>query len=72
MFLLLVSLFIWLSCADTDQGDNKVIKDQLTEQLAKERAKAAILAARAEKKRLAEAVSGEAQGGPSKKSRKEK
>lgn len=49
-----------------------MIKNQLTEQLAKEKAKAAILAARAEKKRLADAGSGEAKEGPSKKSRKEK
>lgn len=70
MFIL--PLFTWVSYAYTDQSDNKVVKNQLTEQLAKERAKAAIMAARAEKKRLADASSREAQEGPSKKSRKEK
>lgn len=54
-----------------EQGDNKAVKAQLTEQIAKERAKAAILAAKAEKKRLAaEKGPGEAKGGSSKKAKK--
>lgn len=60
MFLLLIP----------GQADNKVVKAQLTEQLAKERAKAAILAAKAEKKRLAEPGAGGSKGPISKKARK--
>ena len=39
------------------QADDKALKDKLTEQIAKERAKAAIKAANAEKKRSAETAS---------------
>ncbi|KAM7189769.1 Sas10/Utp3/C1D family domain containing protein [Naviculisporaceae sp. PSN 640] len=56
-----------------DLGDNKEVKAQLTEQIAKERAKAAIQAAKAEKKRLAaESGSGDAKPGSSKKVKKSK
>ncbi|KAK4208694.1 Sas10/Utp3/C1D family-domain-containing protein [Rhypophila decipiens] len=52
----------------SDLADNKEVKAQLTEQIAKERAKAAILAAKAEKQRLAD--DGSDASKPSKRSRK--
>ncbi|KAK3330929.1 Sas10/Utp3/C1D family-domain-containing protein [Apodospora peruviana] len=56
-----------------DLADNRGVKAQLTEQIAKERAKAAIKAAKEEKKRAAdESRSGEARPGASKRSKTEK